>query len=92
MTATFTVRNFKIRSASQRRYVVVIVQPRDRTFVTQRWTGDGFADETVVVPAGARVHKRSDSIATARAHAARYGFPTGGGYAVVVDTATGAEV
>lgn len=91
-TTTFTVRGHKVRSASQRRYIVVIVQPRDReAFVQERRNGE-WVTEPITVPAGARVHKRSNSVATAHQHASRYGFPTGGNFAVVIDTVTGEEV
>jgi hypothetical protein len=92
MSATFTVRGHKIRTASQRRYIVAIVQPRERTVTVAQWNGEAMVPAQVVVPAGARIHKRSDSIATARQHAQRYGYQTGGSFAVVVDTATGSEV
>jgi hypothetical protein len=91
---TITVRNFKIRSASRRRYIVVIVQPHDRTTVVAQWDRDtaSMVSKPMTIPAGASIHKRSDDITVARAHARRFGFQTGGAFAVVVDTVTGSEV
>lgn len=82
MTKTFNIRGQKVRSASQRRYIVVVVRP---TAVTVAATGETY------VPF-ARVHKRSDSVETARREANRYGRPGPGCSVVVVDTATGEEV
>lgn len=89
---TLQVRGHKVRTATQRRYVVVVVAPRDRTFQTKQFADGQFVDATVTVPANARIHKRSDSIETARKLARNYGVYSTGEFAVVVDTITGEEI
>jgi hypothetical protein len=76
---TFTVRGHRIRSQSNRRFIVVQI----------------YQAVSPSPPYGkvekAQIYKRSDSIQTCRAHIQRYGF-WAGSYMVIVDTTTGEEV
>jgi len=88
----FTVRGVKVRTASQRRFVVVACRPAD--VPEMRQTGRVVDGEIEYAPTGhtlrayTEIVKRSDSVATAR-KACRY---VTGGWCVVVDTVTGLEV
>lgn len=90
MQSTFTVRGVKVRTASQRRFVVVACRPED--FLGRRWNGaeNGYVPAAFTAFAPVIV-RRSDSFETARAAAAKYGFVPGG-FVTVVDTTTGEEV
>lgn len=79
ITRTFTVRGHKLRTRTNRRFVVVAVRPEPVT--TDAGTYVAFAD----------IRKRTDNIDTARTVARRYGFPPGA-FAVVVDLTTGEEI
>jgi len=81
-STTFTVRGHKVRSQSQRRYIVVAVRPEPVP------TANGY------YVAFARIERRSDNLATARKAARHYDFNLAGNgsFAVVVDSATGEEV
>ena len=78
-TGTFTVRGHRVRSQSTRRFIVVqmyqAVSPHSPYEKVEK----------------AHIYKRSDSVATCRAHIQRYGFRAGS-YMVIVDTSTGEEV
>lgn len=81
MTKTFTIRGQKVRSASNRRFLVVV--GRETTVV------DRFGD---TCPAFARVARRSDSVATAQTIARRLrdnGYRGGALFVEVVDSTTG---
>lgn len=96
-STTITVRGFKVRSASQRRYIVIVVRPEGYDFHTQRYAPEtgSFEPQTIRIKAGAFVCKRSDSIETARKHARDhndYGVSRARSFAVVVDSTTGQEV
>lgn len=83
MQQTFTVRGHKIRSQSNRRYLVIAVRPAPVPLA-------GTAGKGMYV-AFARVEKRTDNIKTARAAIRKYGHANGA-FAVVIDAATGAEI
>ena len=83
MKATFTVRGIKVRSQSQRRYIVV------QAYVPP----EGFAEkfEPGVIKPRATIAKRSDSRQTAIQQAQR--LAVGGGWtAHIIDTVTGEEI
>lgn len=82
---TFTVRGFKVRSQSRRRYVVCRVQPQDVFFTSS------FDGKPITVKACAEIIKRSDSLATAQRYSRNYGLRHGS-FSVVVDTVTGEEI
>lgn len=90
MTKTFSIRGQKIRSASQRRYIVVACRPAD--FVGQRWDYrvEAHVPETYKAFT-AHIVRRSDSLQVARAAARKVGF-VAGGWIVIVDQTTGEEV
>lgn len=78
MSRTFTVRGIKVRSSSQRRFVMIqhfrkTTPPGEE----QRW--------------GAEIVKRSDSVATLRSFAQRQGFWAGRTFHIF-DSTTGEEV
>lgn len=89
MAKTFTVRGVKVRTSSQRRYVVVAARAADS--VVSRWDYrvEGYVDEAV--KAFTEIVRRSDSIDAARAAVRKYGRVSGG-FVVIVDTVTGEEV
>lgn len=94
-TKTITVRGHRIRSASQRRFIVVAVRPEDITIRPEDEAARIFGREPGTYVAFARIEKRSDSAATAHAHKARFERARAGGigvHFVVVDTVTGEEV
>ena len=78
-TSTFTVRGFKLRTRSNRRYVAVAVRPAPVT--TESGTYVAFAD----------VRKRSDNLDTLRRFQRSYGWETGA-YVVIIDTVSGEEI
>lgn len=78
--ASFEVNGFKIRTRTQRRYVVVAT--RAMPFTNERGTYVAFAE----------VVKRTDNIETARKEENRRGVTDTRCYAVVVDTTTGRQV
>ncbi len=88
--STFTIRGQKVRTQSQRRYVVVACRPAD--FPGKRWdyiNGDYVPYAfTAFKP---EILKRSDSLATAVAAQHKYGH-LAGGWVAVIDTVTGEEV
>ena len=88
MTSTFTIDGQKIRTQSQRRYVVVIVRQPGTYKV---WVGSegGYVDREV--KGGAEIIYRTDVYGRAVARVAKYGRAVGG-RVVVVDTTTGCVV
>lgn len=82
MNCTFEVHGHKVRTRTQRRYVIVTVRPEPvRT------------DKDDVYVAFARVDKRTDNVVTAKDYARRWANSLGPGcLLVVVDTTTGKEV
>lgn len=78
--ATFTVRGHKVRSASQRRYIVVAVRPEP--YVSEH--SGTHATFT-------RIIKRSDNLATANKAVEKYGCLFGA-FAVIIDSVTGEEI
>lgn len=77
---TFEVRGQKVRTSTQRRYVVIAVRS-EPVHVAGEGTYVAFA----------RIEKRSDNIETARKAAAKHPRFVGG-ETVVMDTATGWEI
>ena len=88
MTTTFYVDGHEIRSASQRRYIVVGVT---QTGAFQVWDGRAGGYVTREVDARSWIIGRSDSLGTAQARARKVGRITGGRVAIV-DSTTGIEV
>ncbi len=86
--STFTIRGQKVRTQSQRRYIVVACRPDH--FEGRRWTGSEYVPYTFLA-FSPEILKRSDSLATASAASRKYGFVPGG-WNVVIDTVTGEEV
>ena len=96
MTSKFTVQGVEFRTSTQRRYVVVA--GRKTSVEGSRWSStavDGAGRQGAYVPCTfpvfSEIVRRSDSVATARAAASKYGRPTGG-FVAVIDTTTGKEV
>jgi hypothetical protein len=87
MTKTFTIRGQKIRSASQRRFIVVVCRPAD--YEGRRWDyakGD-YVPETYKA-FRPTIIRRSDDVVTARKE--RDKFNAGpGAWVIVVDTMSG---
>ena len=84
MTSTFTVRGMKLRTRTQRRYVVVFVRPET---VQRDYRGSLYTYEKTAV-----VEYRTDSFERARSYVARRGSGGDSAFRVVVDTTTGEEV
>ncbi len=81
MTNTLTVRGMKVRSRSNRRYVVVFVR-------TEPYTDrEGFTYQPKI-----EIERRSDNIETLRKHVSRSGRGGHTFHRVIVDTTTGEEV
>jgi hypothetical protein len=87
--ATFTIRGQKLRSQSNRRYLVVACRPDDFTWQRFDNATQTYVSETLTA-FGPETIRRSDSLDTAKTAARRYGFVPGG-YVTVIDTVTGAE-
>lgn len=83
---TIDVRGHRIRTATQRRYVVVAVRTADVNVSLAHAPG-----RVETYYAFASIIRRSDSLSTARTAARRYGRVVGS-FAVVVDLTTGEEV
>lgn len=85
----FTIHGETIRTATQRRFVVVIGRPE--TVQGERWDyrTESYVPETFEARKP-EIVKRSDSIEVARKHARRTSIAHG--YVAVVDTTTGEEV
>jgi hypothetical protein len=89
MTKTFYVKGVKMRTSSQRRYVVVAgrehaAEGRQWDYRTESYVPRHFA---AIAPS---IVRRSDSFEVARKAASAQ--RVAGGYAVVIDTTTGEEV
>jgi hypothetical protein len=82
MKGTFNIRGAKVRTASQRRYVVVIVRP-------EAVNDPAFAEPLAPFTA---IYKRSDRLLTVRDYVRQYGRPATGAFIAIVDTVTGEEV
>ena len=89
MSSTFTVRGQKVRSQSNRRFIVVAVRP------------EAITNENGTYVAFARIVKRSDNVDTARTSARRWTadhraaarrYGSADDFAVVVDSTTGQEI
>lgn len=92
---TFTVRGFKLRSASRRRFVVVAVQPEGYEYTIPHCYDPAthtYETRTFQSRAGASIIRRSDNLRTAQKEALKYGYRRGGAFAVVIDQHTGQEV
>ncbi len=88
--STFEIRGQKLRSKSNRRFLVVVCRPDD--FAGRRWDGavNDYVPETYRA-FGPVTIRRSDSLETARAAGRKYGF-VAGGWNVVFDTVTEEEI
>lgn len=89
MTKTFTIHGMKIRSASQRRYIVVA--GRHTEIAGTRWDHrhEMYVPETF--KAFIETVKRSDNYETAKREQRKYGRVSYG-FVAVIDTTTGEEV
>ncbi len=89
--STLTVRGRKVSNRSNRRWIVVAVRAEDVTIRAEDEAHRIFGRAVGTYVAFAEVIARSDSIATARKRAERYGRSVGT-VVVVVDSTTGEEV
>src|SRR5262245_55650897 len=90
MSKTLTIRGQKVRSASQRRFIVVRCRPADVEGRRWDYRVQDYVPETFKA-FRPEIMRRSDDAQVALRHARQLGHPTGG-WTVVIDTVSGEEL
>ena len=90
-TRKLEVRGIRVTTRTPRRFAAIAVRPETVTLTPEDEAVRIFGRRPGTYPAFAEVIKRSDSYATARKAATKYGRFIGG-VAVVVDLTTGEEI